>query len=258
MDIIPAETVVLQVQPKGRRRGKYMELLGTPMDAIVSQAVDHMVKRRLHALYDEFEEAFNSEVLAYNASLGVLRYTLFRLAEGVSAQEATVPLNNGLCPVSAETLNRYAQSAAERCRKEIQAVQSLVRSLKGTSVEQVKQRVFEMPSLDDSGVVEEHHDNDPVNGLYANKMHAEFRAARDLALSKQDKEKLAEIDGKIVELLNVEASRGNPRAIFELGVRCASARGEEADKVRGAQLLMTAERMGVRRASSFLLSHFPR
>ena len=126
----------------------------------------------------------------------------------------------------------------------------------GTVAEYIKDGLFTMSSPDDEGDTEEHDDNDPVNGRFVNKKEAELCAAEDLAKSENDAKKLAEISHQISNLLEAEAKRGNPLATFYLGVRCVTGRGEENDMARGAQLLVTAEQLGVRRATEFLYSYF--
>ncbi len=257
MDIIPAKTIVLGFGPKGKRKCKVQKLLNTSMDDLVAKACESAADdEAFQNVMDSFEVAFQSEELAANATWGVLRYTLVRLAKGSSAQEATKPLSNGLCPVSAEALCKFAECVVEKCNGVIQTVRLMLRFSVGSVAEYIKEGRFTLSSPDDEGDAEEHDDNDPVNGRFVNKKYAELCAAEDLTKSENDAKQLAKISRQIANLLEAEAKQGNPLATFYLGVRCVSGRGEEKDMARGAQLLVTAEQLGVRRASGFLFSYF--
>ncbi len=257
MDFIPAEIKVLRFEPKGKRKCKVVEPLQTSMDGLTIKAAECAANEEaFQDVVSSFEKAFQSEELAVNATWGVLRYTLVRLAKGCSALEATKPLSNGLCPVSGEALGKFAECVAEKCLPVIQAIRLMLRLSVGTVDEYIKQGSFTLAPPDDGSDVEEHDNNDPVNGCFVNKKYAELLAAEELAKSQHDKETLAQINGQIVELLNDEAEQGNPLAIYYLGVCCVVGSMVEKNMDRGAQLLVTAEQMGVRRASVFLSMYF--
>lgn len=252
-NVVKAETIVIPSGRSGRTRRNRAPQITTRMDEIVESAWRRRVKTELKAVEAEFQKSFGSD-MAFNATIGVLRYTLERLAEGCTPEDAARPLSNGLCPVSAETMCNLSKSLAKKCRNEIADIKLLLlKSRVGARLHYVPYGDFWMPEPDEEDAF---HDNDPVNGWRFCKKEAELAAEQELAESARDKEKAKQIRAQIVELNRQEAARGNPLALFSLGVRYFNAGGVEKNDVLAFKLLQAAERMGVRRASSLLFTYF--
>ena len=255
-DVVKAESIVIPSGRSGRTRRNRAPQITTRMDGIVKSALRRRVKTELKAVDAEFQKSFGSD-MAINATIGVLRYTLERLAEGCTPEDAARPLSNGLCPVSAETMRNLSESLAKKCQNEIADIKLLLlKSMAGARPLYVAYGDFWMPEPDEDDEEDAFHDNDPVNGWRFCKKQAELAAEQELAESARDKEKAKQIQAQIVELNRQEAARGNPLALFYLGVRYFNAGGVEKNDVLAFKLLQAAERMGVRRASSLLFTYF--
>lgn len=224
----------------------------TAMDKIIHSVINQTDKMSLKVLTNAFVDAFGLEK-GFWATMGVVRYTMVRLALGTPAGQATVPLSgNGLCPVSPGILTKFAESIANNCQQAIADVRALVAASPRTIGEYIKRGDFVMQEEED----DEFADNDPVNGCYVNAQEAALQADILLAQDKHDKIKEAQINQERVELLQAEADQGNPLAIFYLGVCYFNASGVEKDASRSASLLVKAEMMGVKRASQLLFGYF--
>lgn len=150
-----------------------------------------------------------------------------------------------------------SESLAKKCRNEISDIKLLLlKSMVGARLHYVEQGDFWMQEPAEDDEEDAFHDNDPVNGWRFCKKEAELAAEQKLAESARDKEKAKQIQAQIVELNRQEAARGNPLALFYLGVRYFNASGVEKNDVLAFKLLQAAERMGVRRASSLLITYF--
>ena len=258
---IPAESRVLRFTPKGGRRCRLMPFKDTKVDKLVISAGKRLVNTETFStMRERFEEAFHSEELAWNASVGVLRFTLVELAKYKEVQEVIQPLCNGLSPVSAEVLCKFVECAGKKCGKEIAAIRSLLKSTRvkdwaneESYRESIRGRDFEMEDPDDEGdAPEEHDDYDPVNGRFVNAEECQLQKELALAKSEKDMEKIAHIESQLYHLLVNESTFDNPIALFNLGVQCVNKEGNE---LRGLYLLKQAEQLGVRRATSFLYSY---
>lgn len=224
----------------------------TPMDKIVHSVINHPDKTSLKVLVKAFADSFGANK-GVSATLGVIRYTMVRLAQGISADQATVPLSgNGLCPVSADILTKFAESTANNCQKAIADVRALIAASPKTIGEYIKRGDFVMQEEGD----DEFADNDPINGLHVNAQDASLHAAIQLAQEEHDKIQERKIRDQQIELLQAEANHGNPLAIFYLGVCYFNASGVEKDVSRAAALLVKAEMLGVKRASRLLFGYF--
>lgn len=222
------------------------------MDKIVHTVIHQPDKTSLEVLVNAFADAFGANK-GISATMGVIRYTMVRLAQGIPADQATVPLSgNGLCPVSAGMLTKFAESIANNCQQAISDVKALIDDSPKTIGEYIKRGDFVMQEESD----DEFADNDPVNGWHVNAQEAALHAASQLAQEKHDKVKAAQILDQTVKLLQAEADQGNPLAIFYLGVCYFNASGVEKDVSRAASLLVKAEMMGVKRASRLLFGYF--
>ena len=224
----------------------------TAMDKIVHSVINQPDKTSLEVLVNAFADAFGANK-GVSATMGVIRYTMVRLAQGIPADQTTVPLSgNGLCPVSAGLLTKFAESIANNCQQAILDVRALIDASPKTIGEYIKRGDFVMQEERD----DEFADNDPVNGWHVNTQEATLHAAGQLAQEKHDKIQAAQILDQTVQLLQTEADRGNPLAIFYLGVCYFNASGVEKDVSRAASLLVKAEMMGVKRATRLLFGYF--
>lgn len=224
----------------------------TAMDKIIHSVINQTDKTSLKVLTNAFVDAFGPKK-GYWATIGVVRYTMVRLALGTPADQATVPLSgNGLCPVSADILTKFSESTANNCQQAISDVQALIEASPKTIGEYIKRGDFVMQEKCDDEVA----DNDPVNGRHVNAQEATLYEGILLAQDKHDKITEAQINQKRVELLQAEADQGNPLAIFYLGNCYFNAIGVEKDVSRSASLLVKAEMMGVKRASQLLFGYF--
>ena len=99
-------------------------------------------------------------------------------------------------------------------------------------------------------------DHDPLNGRYVNPEHERLLLAYDKACAENDEVAKNKYFREALEVEKQEAAKGNPLAMFYLGVYYCRASGAEKDMVKAKELLIRAHNAGVVRAETFLLTDF--
>ena len=99
-------------------------------------------------------------------------------------------------------------------------------------------------------------DHDPLNGRYVNPEHERLLLAYDKACAENDEVAKDKCYREALEVEKQEAAKGNPLAMFYLGVHYCRASGAEKDMAKAKELLIKAHNAGVERAETFLLSDF--
>ena len=105
-------------------------------------------------------------------------------------------------------------------------------------------------------VAEYDEDHDPLNGRYVSPEHERILRAYDKACDENDEVAKQEYFRQALEVEKQEAAKGNPLAMFYLGVYYCRASGAEKDMVKAKELLVKAHNAGVERAETFLLTDF--
>ncbi len=99
-------------------------------------------------------------------------------------------------------------------------------------------------------------DHDPLNGRYVNPEHERLLLAYDKACAENDEVAKNKYFSEALEVEKQEAAKGNPLAMFYLGVYYCRASGAEKDMAKAKEFLIKARNAGVERAETFLLTDF--
>ncbi len=108
----------------------------------------------------------------------------------------------------------------------------------------------------DDRFAEYDEDHDPLNGRYVSPEHERLLLAYDKACAENDKDAQRKYNEEAREVVKQEAAKGNPLAMFYLGVYYCRGRGAEKDMAKAKELLLKAHNAGVERAETFLLTDF--
>lgn len=105
-------------------------------------------------------------------------------------------------------------------------------------------------------VAEYDEDHDPLDGRYVSPEHERLLLAYDKACAENDEVAKQEYFRQALEVEKQEAAKGNPLAMFYLGVYYCRAHGMEKNMAKAKELLIKARDAGVERAETFLLTDF--
>ena len=156
-------------------------------------------------------------------------------------------------------LQRFMEAVHEECDVELEAYSYTMESFalrRDVSIvaEKIKRMINNKWGISEEDEIE-YDDFDPLNGRFVNEEYRQLSELYDRSAVEGDEIECDRIHQKRIEILEKEVVKGTPLALFYLGVCHCTGSGVKKNLRRARELLLKAEALGVRRASSFLCSY---